>query len=372
MSRICKVEIFRPKLLLHEPFRISLGEINEVENVVVRLVDDLGNEGWGEAAPHAQILSSTAETTLAALSWIAPHLLGKEVQRIGQVVSEIETILSGNAAAKAAIDMALYDLLGRCIGVPVWQILGGGQPQGLPTAYSLGIDEPDKVVAKGRRAVESGIRILKVKVGVDSQRDLETVKMLRKEIAEDVMLIVDANQGWSRQEAVKVLNQMTAFNVSFAEQPLAAEDVEGMAWVRSRTYIPIIADESVHSPTDMIRVAREGAADYVNVKLMKSGGLWHGQQIARIAEACWIPCMIGAMTETNLAITAAVHLGIAHKNIQFADLEVGTREELCIFRKGGVVLAGGALCLDEPEAPGLGLGDPDYGRLGSPVLIFRP
>jgi len=371
VSQIKKVEIYRVGIPVEVPFRIAVGEIRQIDTVLVRLVDLDDREGWGEAAPHPQILSSTSATTLAALDTMVPTLLGKDPQRIGEALGGVDSALSGNSAAKAAVDIALHDLAGRGVGLPVWKRLGGEGPTRLETSFSLGIGEPDEVASSAKEKVEAGFRRIKVKVGLDPMHDVDVVCAVRQAIGEEIELTVDANQGWTRQEAVSALRRMEPFAVAYAEQPVAACDIEGMAWVRSQTTIPIMADESVHSPEDALRIAQVGGADYINIKLMKSGGLRNALRIAVIAQAAAIPCMIGAMSESNVAITAAAHLAMAYRIIRFTDLEVGTRESLRLLDHGGVRLDAGNLSLQDPEAHGLGLTEPNAERIGEPIATFE-
>ena len=370
MTRIARVEIYQAVLPLDEPFRIAVGVVRQIDTVVVRIVDRDGIEGWGEAAPHPQILSSTKETACAALAELAPRLLDKEASCIADIEMVMEASLCGHSEAKAAIDIALHDLFGKRVGLPVWRLLGGARPTGLPTSFSLGIDEPAVVADKAKGKVTAGFRHIKVKVGLEPRHDLAVVRAVRRAIGEAVELTIDANQGWTRPQAVWALDRMAEFDIAYAEQPVVADDVDGMAWVRQRTSIPIMADETVHSPRDAMRVAKQNAADYINIKLMKSGGLWNGVKIAAVAEAASIPCMIGAMSETNLSITAAVHFSMAHANIRFTDLEVGSRGSLRLFTEGGIALEGGRLRLVDPDGPGLGLRNPDRDRIGSPIAVF--
>jgi len=370
VARIKHIEVHRIRIPLDQPFRIAVGVIRQVETVAVRIVDDEQVEGWGEAAPHPHILCSTPDTTCAALTAIAPQLLGKDPQRLVDVLAASEIAIFGNSAAKAAVDIALHDLLCRRVGLPLWQFLGGADPRPIETLYSLGIGAPEDVAEAARLRVGEGFRRIKVKVGAGADQDVKTVTAVRNVVGPLIELTVDANQGWSWQEAVSALTAMEPLDVAYAEQPVGAEDLRGMSWVRSRTAIPIMADESVHSPEDAMRVALAGAADYINIKLMKSGGLHRAAKIASIAEAAAVPCMVGAMSETNLAITAAVHLAMAHPNIRFADLEVGTRESFRLFDRGGVRLEDGCIRLADEEAPGLGLSAPVRERLGQPTMVY--
>jgi len=371
MSTIERVEVFRFRISLEKPFIIALESVSEVEEIIVRVVDDAGREGWGEGSPSPRILSSTADTVLCALDVLSPLLLGANPCRLGHLVDRMDQALEGNTPAKAALDIALHDLVGHIYREPVWRLLGGCRAEPVETDFTVGIDTPEVMAAEAKGLVRRGFRTIKIKVGEDPVRDVERVRRIREGVGDGVALRIDANQGWTTVEAVWCLSRMAELDIEFVEQPVAAWDIAGLAWVRQRSPIPVMADESVHSPQDAWRVIRAGAADYVNIKLMKAGGLWRASEIAAICRAAGIPTMIGGMIESNLSATAAVHFAMAEPNVIFRDLDMAARPEAQLITEGGSHIEANRQVLSNPDAPGLGIVALRKEWLGKPVRAYR-
>lgn len=351
---LVRAEVFLFRFSLGKPFRIALGTTTEKTEIVVALWDNHDRVGWGEASPSALILGCTPDTVLAALDHLIPALLGEDPRRIAYLVDKMDRVLLGNAAAKAALDLALHDLVGQIYGEPVWRLLGGSFAEPLETDFTVGIDEPKNMAAEAKALVEAGFRAIKVKVGEDPQTDVERVRAVREAIGEGVRMWIDANQGWTRAQALWALARLAECGVEFVEQPVPAADLEGMAWVRKRSPIPVMADESVHSPQDALRAIRLGACDYVNIKLMKAGGLQRAKEIATICRNAGVQNMIGGMVESNLSATAAVHFALSEANVVFRDLDLGERPEAKLVARGGSAIRQGLQVLADPEAPGFG------------------
>ncbi len=352
--RVEKAEVFLFRFQLGKPFRIALGTTTEKTEIIVALHDNHGRVGWGEASPSALILGCTPETVLAALDHLIPAILGEDPRRLRYLVDKLDQVLLGNCAAKAALDIALHDLVGQIYGEPVWRLLGGSLAEPVETDFTVGIDEPAKMAAEAKALVEAGFRAIKVKVGEDPKKDVVRVRAVREAIGEGTKMWIDANQGWTRTQAVWALERLAEYGVEFVEQPVPAEDLEGMAWVRKHSPIPVMADESVHSPGDALRAIKLGACDYVNIKLMKAGGLLRAKEIAAICKIAGVPNMIGGMVESNLSATAAVHFALSEANVVFRDLDLGERPEAKLVSHGGSAIQNGLQVLADPEAPGFG------------------
>ena len=354
MVRIEQAEVCVFRFQLAKPFRIALGATTEKTEIIVALYDNHGRVGWGEASPSALILGCTPDSVLAALDLLIPAVLGEDPRRLSFLVEKMDRVLLGNAAAKAAVDLALHDLVGKIYGEPVWRLLGGSFAEPLETDFTVSIDTPEAMAEEARKLVNAGFRAIKVKVGEDPKLDVQRVKAVREAVGENVKLWIDANQGWTPQEAVWALARIAEFRVEFVEQPVSAWNLEGMRWVRERSPVPVMADESVHSPQDALRAIQLGACDYVNIKLMKAGGLLRAKEIATICKNAGIPNMIGGMVESNLSATAAVHFALSEGNVVFRDLDLGERPEAKLVSKGGSAIQNGFQVLADPEAPGFG------------------
>ncbi len=352
--RVNETTVFLFKFRLEKPFRIATETTWDQEEVVVQLVDSRGHVGYGEASPSPFILGANAGTIVAALDAMIPLVLGEDPRGLRHVMEKLDRVWSGQAAAKAALDLALHDLVGQIYGEPVWRLLGGSSAEPLDTDYTVSLDTPEAMAQEAQALVAQGFRTIKIKVGVDPREDVDRVRAIRKAVGEEVALRIDANQGWTRSEAVWALQRMAEYDIQFVEQPVPAADLEGLAWVRRRSPIPVMADEAVHSPQDALRVLCAQAADLVNIKLMKCGGLLRAMEMASLCQAAEVPCMIGSMVESNLSATAAVHLALAHPNIAFRDLDTGHRPEAWVVAEGASEIRHGHRILPNPQAPGFG------------------
>ena len=245
----------------------------------------------------------------------------------------------------------------------------GGYRTEILTDMTLGIKSPKEMAKDAVKAVEKGFKALKVKVGVNPAEDVERVKLIRKAIGDDLKLRLDANQGWTPKQAIKALNKMEKFNIQFAEQPVPAENLKGLVKVRKKTPIPIMADESVHSPEDALGLIKAEAVDLLNIKLMKSGGILKGRKIVDVAEAAGIPCMIGCMGESEIGIAAGAHFAAAFKNLQYADLDSDLLLKDKLAKKGGTKVKNSMRIF--PKQHGLGIRKLDQKLLGKPKKIYK-
>jgi L-alanine-DL-glutamate epimerase-like enolase superfamily enzyme len=299
-------------LPLASPFRISRSVQTIGYNVLLRLEtgDDEGAEGLGEAAPSAYY-GETRETVFAALTYFG-DVLGEDPLLHEDILRAADRMLHHHAAAKAALDMALYDVVGNQLGLPLYRLLGLNPAQTPVTSYTIGIDSPAEMARKAAAAARD-YPILKIKVG--TPHDVEIVRAIRE--ATDVTLRVDANAGWTAKQAIATINALAPYDIEFVEQPVAASDLEGLRLVRENVPVPVIADESCVTLEDIPRVADR--ADGINIKLMKCGGVAHALKMIAAARAHHLKIMLGCMAaESSLAITAAAHLSPL---VDYADLD---------------------------------------------------
>jgi L-Ala-D/L-Glu epimerase len=326
-------------LKLHFPFTISRGTQIYARNVQVSLGD--GHQtGTGEAAP-SEHYGEMQGTVLAFLKQLQNHLAEAELVPITTLHTIMDDIAHLNPAAKAAVDMAAYDLLGKRLGAPIYELLGLDPAATPRTSFTIGIDTPDIMARKAADAAE--YPILKVKVGTpDDEENLAAIRTQRPE----VIIRVDANEAWSPKQAIERIEALTPFGIEFVEQPVPARDLEGLGYVRDAVSIPIITDESCIVPEDVPRVAPY--VDGINIKIMKCGGLYPALKMIHLARAHHLSIMMGCMIESSIAITAAAHLSPL---IDYADLDGNLLIDADPFR--GVTVEDGKLIL--PTAPGLGL-----------------
>ena len=317
--KITAVTAQRISIPLTEPFVISLGAVDTAETIYVRIETDEGLIGYGEGAPVAFVTGETPETVMGAVEMFTSMLLGLSPYAIEHIHREMDRMLVGNGSAKAAIDLACYDLMAKAADLPLYRFLGGVNST-VETDLTIGIGKPKTMARKASSIVEQGYREIKVKAGSDDELDRTAIALIRK-AAPKAQLKVDANQGWTVPQALAMLSYYTDFGVGAVEQPLPFWDLEGMALVRSRSPIPIMADESCFTPHDASKIVRTGAADLINIKLMKCGGIYRALQIASIAEAAGVRTMLGCMLESRLAISAGAHLVASRPNFVYADLD---------------------------------------------------
>ncbi len=349
--RIADVELFPYALESKQVIRIALGQIVAAQGVLVRLRTGDGLAGWGEASPYAPITGETQASCLAIGKQLAQVVRGRDVFDLARVVADMDAVTAGNPSIKAAMEIALWDLCGKLTRQPVCHLLGRYRDS-FETDRTAYLDEPQAMAEKAREIVGEGYKVVKVKVGQAPEMDLARLRAIRATIGGKVRIRVDANQGWTRDAALKALRSMEEFDVELCEQPVACSDWEGLRQVSEHSRIPIMADESVHSPSDAIECVRRAAANLINIKLMKSGGLLKAMRIAAIAEAANLQCMIGSMTETRVALTAAAHVAMAQKCVVYADLDTFTEHKIDPVI-GGMQVKDGLVTL--PETPGFGL-----------------
>jgi o-succinylbenzoate synthase len=366
--KIIRIEAYKVDIELLQPFVIAIDRVTSYEGVVVKVLDDQGNVGWGEASPSPAILGETCGSVLACLDILAKNLIGRDPRRVEEITEIMDRLIYRNTAAKAAVDMAIHDLLGQAWGVPLWRLLGGTRER-IETDFTIGIQPPHEMAEEASRLVANGFRVLKLKVGMDPEEDIKRVRAVRNAVGDKIRLRIDANQGWTRQQAIYALKKIAEHDVEFVEQPVQAHDITGLAIVRRSTPIPVMADESVHQPEDAIRVIKEDAVDYINIKLMKSGGFRKALKIAEIAEAAGIECMVGGMVETDLGLAAAVHFAAAVKNVKFGDLDLSFSLKEKLVRKGGATFVEGYMI--PSEGPGLGVLEFNEKFLQNPIKVYE-
>ncbi|GAK59392.1 mandelate racemase/muconate lactonizing protein [Candidatus Vecturithrix granuli] len=338
---------------LKQPFKTALRTVNSVEDVIVKIETDTGHIGYGEAPPTGVITGDTTGAIIGAVEeHIRKRLIGLDLENFEEILLTLDKSLVHNTSTKAAVDIALYDLYGQMFNAPVYKLLGGYRKE-IITDITISVDTPEKMAADSIDAVKLGYTTLKIKVGVDAEQDFRRMKAVREVVGYDVQLRIDANQGWKPKEAVRTLKAMedSGLQVELVEQPVQAQDIEGLKFVTDQVSIPVMADESVFSPKDALMILHTRAADMINIKLMKCGGIHQALKICAMAEIYDVECMIGCMLEAKVSITAAVHLACAKKIITKIDLDgpVLCREDPV---QGGAIFEHSRISL--PDTAGLG------------------
>ncbi len=321
--KIKEIQVGQISVPLKKSFKTALRTVDKIEDIVVKIITDTGHIGYGEAAPTAVITGDTKGSIKCAVeNYIAPQIIGLEIENIEEIMNRIDKSLIKNTSAKAAVDIAIYDLFGQFHKSPIYKLLGGYRKE-IISDLTISVNSPEEMAEDSIEAVKRGYKTLKIKVGLDSQMDIKRIQAIRDAIGYDIDLRLDANQGWKPKEAVVLLRKMEdkGFNIELVEQPVIANDLEGLKYVTQNVNIPILADESVFSPVDALKIIQNRAADLINIKLMKTGGIHNALKICSIAEVYGVECMLGCMLESKLSVSAAVHLAASKKIITKIDLD---------------------------------------------------
>ncbi|MDI1252880.1 dipeptide epimerase [Thermomonas sp.] len=353
--KITEIHFGMLRVPLKTAFKTALRTVEQVEDVVVMVHTDTGHIGYGSAPATAVITGDTHGSIMDAVRhYIAPRVIGLDIADLNRITHLVQSAMEKNTSAKAAVEIAVYDLWGQLYGAPLYQLLGGGAPV-ITTDITISVDYIDKMVADSLDAVARGFESLKIKVGKDIGVDIERTKAIHAAVEGRALLRLDANQGWTAKQAVFALQTLenAGVKLELVEQPVKAHDLEGLRYVTERVHTPVMADESVFGPMEVIELIRMRAADIVNIKLMKTGGISNAVRIADICGLYGVDCMIGCMLESSIGVAAAVHLAVAKSDvISKVDLD---GPSLCRYDPvaGGVIFNESEISIT--DAPGLGI-----------------
>jgi L-alanine-DL-glutamate epimerase-like enolase superfamily enzyme len=353
---ISSIEVIPIRLPLREPFVVAYASYPDTLSVLVRIRTRDGAEGWGEATPDPNVTGETWGGTAETLRRdLATAVVGCDARNREAALNALDARVEGAPAAKAALDIALHDLVARAAGIPLWQLLGGRAREALQISRVVSMGEPAAMAAAATGHVAAGFRTVKVKVGDSANPllDASRVAAVRQAIGPEVTIKVDANQGWrSPGTAIAAIRAMAPSLPAYVEQPVLWWDMEGLAEVRRQTGAMIMIDEGCHGPRDMLRAVALRAADLVNIKLMKSGGILNALKLNAIAEAAGIPAQVGTMVESSIASAAGLHAAIAMSNVRTVEMggplmlaeDIG--DAVAWYRHDMVTV---------PDSPGLGI-----------------
>jgi len=339
---------------LKEPFVIASQRIEICEHVICYIDADEGHGGVGSVATIPAFMWETASTIRAAIAFLAPLLVGKDPCNVENVCALMDAAFPGNHSAKAAIDLACHDLLGVSLGRSVGELLGGCSRGRIPCTYILGLKDTAETLAEGIDKFRSGYSTLKVKIGRDERGDFEKLRLLRSELGPDAVIRVDANCAYTYDTAIRVLSRMEKLDLEMIEQPCRPADIKGMARLCRALKTPILADESVMTPEDALRVVCEGAADIINIKVGKVGGIVKAVRIAAIADAASVPIVMSGNLELGHGIAASAHVAASLFGAVYAtDIFVGAhKHDSDLIRQDW---GEQGMTIRVPDGPGLGV-----------------
>ncbi|HMH22804.1 MAG TPA: dipeptide epimerase [Puia sp.] len=350
--KILSTDIWKFSIPMH-PFTIATGTMHYAQNIFIRVHTDAGFYGVGECSAFPMIVGETQATGFEMAKDFAAIWKGKAALEIEQRMNELHDFTAFNATIKSAFDMALFDLSARAAGQPLYKFLkGNAENRAIETDLTIGIDSPENMALKAVRFKKDGVRMIKVKLGKNAKEDVSRIQQIRTAVGDDIILRIDANQGWSFDDALYALRGMEPYHIQFCEQPMRHWNDDRLAELRRQVPIKIMADESVFNHHDARHLIDAGACDYVNIKFAKSGGILEATRIDALCEQNNIPCMMGGMLESRVALTAFAHFALAHDNIIFHDMDtclLGHKEDPV---SGGVQYKG--WFLETPDTPGIG------------------
>jgi len=308
--KITNVEAYLVDIPFREPFVVWRGSIRSKQHVLLGLTTSDGLTGWGEASPFHFYAPETAQDVLSMVREVmAGELIGRDPRDIRAIVKHF-SMLDGHQFAKAAVETALWDLLGQQHGLSVYRLFGGAVRRSVPLLTVLHTAEPEEMAREAAEWTGRGFRRLKLKIGFGLEEDEAMVAKVREAVGPDVLIRVDAEEHYTRKEALRVGRKLERYDLELISQPIARTDWEGMAFLRNALEIPMLADEGIHSPHDVMTCVRESAADMVNIKMLKSGGALASMSMAAICEAAHLPVVIGSMIESGIGTLIGAHVAI--------------------------------------------------------------
>jgi L-alanine-DL-glutamate epimerase-like enolase superfamily enzyme len=349
--KITRLECWPVTMRLAEPYTIAYEHVESATNVFLRIETDRGLIGLGCAAPDKAITGETPDGVLQDLRNVAePAIKGADALRYALLLERLTKALPNSPSARAALDMALFDILGKVAGLPVYRLLGGYRDR-IRTSITVGVLPIDATVKRACERVEQGFTCLKLKGGIDVEQDIEKVLKVREAVGGKAQLRFDANQGFTVEQSRRFVEATRKARLELLEQPTPKGEPDLLGRVTSSVHLPIMADESLMSLRDAFRLARKDMADMVNVKLMKVGGILEALQINAVARSAGLEVMVGCVDESALAIAAGLHFALACRNVVYADLD-GHLDLIDDPSAGAVRLRKGILLAT--NAPGLG------------------
>ncbi len=353
--KIKSIEIGENNVLLKTPFKTALRTAEYVESVIVKLTTDTGLVGYGEAVGTSAITGETSQSIICAINkYIAPSVIGLDIDCLDPLMQRLHGCLIKNTSAKAAVDMAIYDVYAQNLQRPLYKILGGAKRE-LKTDITISVNDADEMIRDSVKAVEEGFDILKLKVGKGKGlADAQTVREIRAAVGDDVAIRVDANQGWTPKQAVRLIAAMEdmGLDIELVEQPVKAHDIDGMRFITRSVQTAILADESVFDAAQAIELIRTGAADIINIKLMKTGGIYNALKVAAVAQSLGVECLMGCMLESRLAVSAAAHFAAGLSVVTGVDLDGPLLCKSDPF-VGGPSFAGSRVCMSDDYGIGI-------------------
>ncbi|MEK4484112.1 dipeptide epimerase [Psychrobacillus sp. FSL H8-0484] len=320
--KIKEIDIYAIRLPLVDPFIISYHTYDDMPSIIVKLTTEDGLVGYGEAVADEHVTGETWESTYAILQHtLAPLLIGENPMEFERLHEKMDKAVYHAPAAKAAMDIACYDVVGKKLGVPVYQLLGGRYHEKFPITHVLSIGTPESMAEEAEKRMKEGYSSFKMKVGTEIQADVKRIQAVRAKVGDDIAIRVDVNQGWKNSaNTITAMRQLEDAGLDWLEQPVVADDFNGMVEVKAKTSTPLMMDEGLRGFRDMRELIEKNAAHKVNIKLMKCGGIYPAMKLAHMAEMAGIECQIGSMVESSIGSAAGFHVAFSKKAFTSVEL----------------------------------------------------
>ena len=338
------------ELPMIKPFKIALGATNSYEGFLVSVTTDDEITGYGEATSTPFITGDTMGSMEYELKSFSEALKGKE-ESPEQLNELMKKLIKSSKASRNAIDCAVWDIIGKRAGTNVRKLLGGYR-NSIKTSYTVDLVEPNLARKQAQDLLSQGIQVFKIKMGSGMEEDLERARTVRDVIGMEKMVYVDFNQSYNARKTIEISKKLAPLNIEFLEQPVPMHDIKGLKFARQRSDIPVFADEAIFTTDDVINVLENEAADGINIKLMKSGGISEAIKMASIAEGFRSPVMIGCMVETRLANTAGLDVALSRAAVKYSDLD-GYSSIIEDIAQDGITISKGEV--SGPDLPGVGV-----------------
>jgi len=352
--KITQVEAIPIRIPLKKPFAIAVGTITHTNHVLIRMTDDQGRVGWGESITfHAVYGYDQRSLYQVAKDHLIPAVIGLDPRDTAELHRRMDLAIPSNLMAKTGLDIAAHDLAGQAAGAPIHALIGGRRVETVPQIGAIGLDSPDEAARSAAEKIGQGFKTIKIKIGQEAAQDIARVKAVREAVGEGINLRVDGNSGYDRATALRTFRRLEGVGLEWIEQPLPGWDLEGMAMLARRLDTPIAADESMYTDHDARLCIQMGAAEVVNIKVAKCGGLYRSQKIAAVCQAAGVPCFLGGCIETGVGTAAALHFYAATPNVVSSAEIHGSPFYVDDVVAEPFGLSDGALTV--PTAPGLGV-----------------
>ena len=349
--QVTRIETVSVTMKLVEPYTIAYETVTSTTNVFLKIETSTGVTGFGCAAPDLEVTGETPESVISdCKNFVELKLKGVDPLRYIYQLNKLKSNLQKSPSTLAMVDMALFDIVAKTAGLPLYKLLGGFRDR-MKTSVTIGILPMDKTIERAAKYKSMGFKVLKIKGGKNVDIDIERMIKVREEVGKEIDLRFDANQGYTVDESLKFVSETRSVKIELIEQPTPKGEPDLLGRVTNNVPIPVMADESLMNLRDAFRLARKDLVDTVNVKIMKVGGVNEALQINAVAKAANLEVMVGCMDESALGICAGLHFALARPNVEYADLD-GHLDLIDDPADGAVILKDGVLY--PTNNPGLG------------------